>query len=109
MLVNLLTNAVKFTGDDGVITVTAARTAGEAIDRGAPTPASASRRTTSRGSSNASTAPMTTQDPKTAGTGLGLAIVQAITTQYGGTLTVDSELGKGSTFTLTLPLADLDA
>ena len=39
-----------------------------------------------------------------AGTGLGLAIAQTITTQYGGKLTVDSELGNGATFTLTLPL-----
>ncbi|MGE5672529.1 MAG: sensor histidine kinase [Mycobacterium leprae] len=37
------------------------------------------------------------------GTGLGLAIVKAIVDGHHGTVTVYSELGKGSTFTLRLP------
>ena len=36
-------------------------------------------------------------------TGLGLAICKAIVDAHGGRLEVWSELGKGSTFTLTLP------
>jgi signal transduction histidine kinase len=39
------------------------------------------------------------------GTGLGLAICQAIATAHGGNITVESELGKGSTFRLELPAA----
>lgn len=38
------------------------------------------------------------------GTGLGLAIARRIVTHSGGTLTVDSEEGKGATFIATLPL-----
>ena len=39
------------------------------------------------------------------GTGLGLPIVHAIVTAHGGTLTVESEVGKGSTFRVELPVA----
>jgi two-component system, OmpR family, sensor kinase len=40
------------------------------------------------------------------GFGLGLSISQWIALAHGGTLTVTSRLGKGSLFTVTLPLAD---
>jgi signal transduction histidine kinase len=39
----------------------------------------------------------------TGGSGLGLAIAKAIALTHGGNLTVQSELNKGSTFTLQLP------
>jgi two-component system OmpR family sensor kinase len=38
------------------------------------------------------------------GSGLGLAIVQAIIHAHAGTVEVDSQIGKGTRFTLTLPL-----
>ncbi len=37
------------------------------------------------------------------GTGLGLAIVKHITKAFGGTIQVDSKVGKGTSFTITLP------
>ena len=40
---------------------------------------------------------------QTGGTGLGLAIVRHVAERHGGTVAVHSELGRGSTFTVTLP------
>ena len=37
------------------------------------------------------------------GTGLGLSIVKHIALVHRGSVTVESEVGKGSTFTIVLP------
>ncbi|HTY24913.1 MAG TPA: ATP-binding protein [Desulfomonilaceae bacterium] len=40
------------------------------------------------------------------GTGMGLAVSHGIISSHGGTISVESEEGKGTTFTVTLPLAN---
>jgi signal transduction histidine kinase len=45
---------------------------------------------------------------QTGGAGLGLAIVKQLVLAHGGTISVTSEPGQGSTFTFTLPTQPLN-
>ena len=46
------------------------------------------------------------RDGRSKGSGLGLAICRDIVQEHRGTISVESEAGRGSTFTITLPVAD---
>ncbi|GAA3341124.1 hypothetical protein GCM10020358_31290 [Amorphoplanes nipponensis] len=101
---NLLGNAVKFTEAGGAITYRLRGTGGTAVltvtDTGIGIPEAdlAGLFTPFHRAANA-------MDQAVQGTGLGLAIVRAILAEHGGTVTVESRLGAGSTFTVTLPVA----
>lgn len=47
--------------------------------------------------------PFFTTKPVNVGTGLGLSIAHGIITEQGGTIEVESTVGEGTTFTITLP------
>jgi signal transduction histidine kinase len=112
LFVNLLENAIRHTPATGKITVQAepdprapARVAIRVTDTGEGIPAQhlphvcerfyrvdAARSHGSRG-----------------GTGLGLAICQSIVQAHSGTLQISSEIGRGTTVTVTLPRAEVSA
>jgi PAS domain S-box-containing protein len=108
VLVNLLVNASKFTDGDGRITVTARREISDdsdcAVIKVADTGIGIAPEDLGRIFQRFYRGDATGVGAVVEGSGLGLAIVQAITEQAGGTVSVDSTLGQGSTFTVAFPL-----
>jgi len=102
-LVNLLDNAVKYSGDGGRIWIEVAQKPAQVRihirDQGPGIPKRHLPRLFER-FYRADKA----RSRKLGGTGLGLAIVKHIVQVHGGHVTVESTLGKGSTFTLYLPV-----
>jgi signal transduction histidine kinase len=108
-LVQLLINAIKFTPNGGVIRMSAARVPGSVqiavSDTGMGIEAACLARIfepfftkfdVSRHSSGSF-------EYDKRGLGLGLSMAKAFVEMHGGKLTVESELGKGTTFTMELP------
>lgn len=101
---NLLSNAIKFTSAGGKVMVTVCMREGDerlvemkVSDTGigiAPHDQAHLFERFYRGEATARDIP---------GTGLGLAIVKEIVEEHGGSVSVESELGVGSTFTILLP------
>ncbi|MHC4178803.1 MAG: sensor histidine kinase, partial [Planctomycetota bacterium] len=109
LLNNLLSNAIKFTPEGGRITVTARRDDQDHLvmqisDTGVGI-ADEDQHTIFE-KFRQSRAGMPGDDAMTreySGTGLGLSIVKELCKLLGGEIAVESELGKGSTFTVRLP------
>jgi signal transduction histidine kinase len=100
---NLLGNAIKYSPQGGCVSISLAATDGWATvvvrDEGVGIPAEDLEHIFEpfrRGGNVVG---------RISGTGIGLASSQRIVQRHGGTLTVESEAGKGSTFTIRLPLA----
>jgi signal transduction histidine kinase len=103
ILLNLLSNAVKFTPEGGRIDVDAALT-------NASVEVSVSDTGSGIAPENQETIfeefrqVGTDYSKKREGTGLGLTLTRKFVELHGGTIWVESVVGKGSTFTFTLPL-----
>jgi protein-histidine pros-kinase len=103
MLLNLASNAVKFTPEGGLVTIKARRLT-EAVE--------ISVADTGIGIASSDLERLFTEfqqldsgaSRRQEGTGLGLALTQRLAALHGGSVGVVSELGKGSVFTIRLPL-----
>jgi heavy metal sensor kinase len=103
-LTNLIENAIKFTPPGGEITASCWRRGGNVgvtvTDTGIGVPASAHAQVFDRFYQAHGRGVDT---GAFAGSGLGLAICREIATAHGGTISLQSEEGQGSAFTLSLP------
>jgi signal transduction histidine kinase len=104
VLMNLISNAIKFTPKGGKVSVTV-RCQGEELvicvsDTGRGIPKEALPKIFEQF--------YRVQQPgkEIQGTGLGLAIVKKIIMAHGGRIEVESEVGRGTTFSVFLPLTD---
>ena len=105
ILENLLDNAVRYTSAGGRITVSAAVEGNEIVisvsDNGIGVPKADQVRIFER-FYRADAA----RSRESGGTGLGLSVVKHLVEAQGGRVTVESEVGNGSTFRVTLPIRE---
>ncbi|PJF44191.1 MAG: hypothetical protein CUN55_05215, partial [Phototrophicales bacterium] len=100
VLQNLISNAVKFSPDGGTVTITMSRKDNYACisvsDQGEGIPEDKLKRIFER----FYRVPGISQE----GIGIGLSIVKQIVEAHGGYVTVESTVGKGTTFSVFLPI-----
>jgi signal transduction histidine kinase len=102
LLINLLTNAIKYNHSGGTITIRLGRDQGEILlsvsDSGRGIPPESLPHIFERFYR------VPEQEGRVSGTGLGLAIARRIAESHGGRIEVESEIGRGTTFTVHLPV-----
>jgi len=104
ILLNLLTNGIKYTHDNGSVSVEA-RITGDMVeiwvnDTGIGMAKEDQNKVFQRFTQIDSSATRTQ-----GGTGLGLTIVKELVELHGGTIRLQSKLGKGSSFIFTMPIS----
>jgi signal transduction histidine kinase len=100
VIINLLTNAIRATAAGGTITVRGVERGGHVAFSVTDTGAGIPRDYLARIFEPFVQVPNVSQS----GSGLGLTIARRIVEAHGGLLTVQSEPGRGSTFTFTVPI-----
>lgn len=104
VMMNLITNAFKHAGDDAEVTITLRdnldRVVIEVSDNGRGMAAEDAEHIFER----FYRADSSRNRASGGGSGLGLAITKSLVEQHDGTLSVQSELGEGSTFQISLPM-----
>ncbi len=107
ILRNLLVNAIKFSHRRGIISIqvdfTDTHTSIAISDQGVGMDENRLQRLFKTEHTRSTTGTANEQ-----GTGLGLILCKEFVEHHGGTITVDSKKGEGSTFSFTLPLANLN-
>jgi len=106
VLTNLIGNAIKFTPTNGKVTLCLKRNGNEWVkisvaDTGPGIPPDEANRIFDK--FYQVTQP---EKQKTMGTGLGLSITKALVEMHGGKIWLESEVGRGSIFSFTLPAAE---
>ena len=103
VLINMITNALKYTPDGGTITLSAGCADGLVFasvrDNGIGIPADDVDKVFDRFYRVDKA-----RSRESGGTGLGLSIAREIVARHDGELTLESELGKGTVITMTLPV-----
>lgn len=104
LFINLIENAIKYNVPQGKVTVTARRQRHMAIVRVRDTGIGIAPEHLDRLFERFYRVD-TSRSREIGGTGLGLSIVKHLAALYHGEVSVESEVGKGSTFTVRLPLS----
>lgn len=107
ILRNLISNAIKFTPQGGIISLSAAKTKGETRIAISDTGVGISPDKVAR-LFKIEESFSTAGTKNEVGTGLGLVLCKDFIKQHKGTLSVASELNKGTTFTILIPSDDGD-
>ncbi len=101
VLINLVTNAVQAMPEGGDLRVSLVESDGQAVIEVQDSGIGISQENLLRIFD-----PFYTTKPEGEGTGLGLSVSYGIITEHRGSITVESELGVGTTFRITLPVRE---
>ncbi len=99
VFINIIDNAIKYSSSGGTITITTEKTDSEIIIYIADTGCGISKTDLPKIKNRFYKANNTVR-----GSGIGLAVADEIVKMHGGSLDISSELGKGTTVSITLPL-----